>query len=78
MRVDNEIPNRFSSHPETGEKAKFHDEVRENHLALALWIETAIPDSRERSLALTALQESMMWCNAAVAYRMKGDSDGSE
>lgn len=73
MRVDNEIPNRFSFHPATGEKAKFHDEVRENHLALALWIETAIPDSRERSLALTALQESMMWCNAAVAYRTKGE-----
>lgn len=68
MRVDDEIPKRFSFHPADGNEL-LHDEVRENHRALALWIETAVPDSRERSLALTALQESMMWCNAAVAYR---------
>jgi hypothetical protein len=29
-----------------------------------------LPESREKSLALTTLQESMMWANAAVALHL--------
>jgi hypothetical protein len=65
-----EIATRFQFHPaDTTDKQDRHEAVRLMHGDLAHWIETAVPDSRERSLALTALQESMMWCNAAVAYR---------
>lgn len=68
--MSKEIAQRFAYHPATTQdKQDHHAEVRELHLKLAHWIEGAVPDSRERSLALTALQESMMWCNAAVAYR---------
>ncbi len=67
--MSEEIGNRFKFHPADEIKAGLHGEVRAQHAMLARWIEGSIPDSRERELALTALQESMMWCNAAVAYR---------
>lgn len=67
--MSKEIATRFSFHPATEFTGPVHDEVRAEHRELAAWIEHMLPDCRERSLALTALQESMMWCNAAVAYR---------
>lgn len=77
--MKSEVEERFSFHPaEDRVTQDLHDAVRSEHRLLARKIDSTIPDCREKSLALTALQESMMWCNAAVAYRMKGDSDGSE
>jgi hypothetical protein len=68
--MSREVTQRFEYHPaDTQDKKDHHEAVREMHLDLARWIEGAIPESRERAQALTALQESMMWCNAAVAYR---------
>ena len=64
-----EIETRFSYHPATDVTGPLHDETRAQHAMLARWIENTLPDSREKSLALTALQESMMWTNAAIAYR---------
>lgn len=64
-----DVEQRFSFHPATPVTGPVHDAVRLHHRELAEWIEQEIPDSRERSLALTSLQTSMMWCNAAVAYR---------
>jgi hypothetical protein len=67
--MSEEVANRFRFHPATPDTGQVHDAVRLHHGDLAEWIEENVPDSRERSLALTSLQESMMWCNAAVAYR---------
>lgn len=63
-----EIGRRFEFHLATSRTGPLHQEVRLRHRQLAQFIEEGIPESRERALALTALQESM-WCNAAVAYR---------
>lgn len=62
-----EIFERFSFHPGTAVTGPKHDEVRAKMRVIALWVVDDIPASRERSLALTALQEAMMWCNAAIA-----------
>lgn len=64
-----EVAQRFEFHPATEVTGMWHDAVRVKHRELALWIADNLPESRERALALTALQESMMWCNATVAYR---------
>lgn len=64
-----EVTQRFDFHPATEVTAPQHNAVRVQHRELALWITANLPESRERALALTALQESMMWCNATVAYR---------
>lgn len=67
--MSQEVEQRFTFHPATDVTGPLHDAVRLHHRALAQFIEGSLPASRERSLALTALQESQMWCNAAVAYR---------
>jgi hypothetical protein len=70
MTIDEEradIRERFKFHPATPATGPKHDEVREKCRVLALWLAAALPPSRERSLALTSLQETMMWANAAIA-----------
>jgi hypothetical protein len=66
-----DVNNRFSFHPATEVTGPIHDQVRDEHLGVAEWILDNVPAGRHQSLALTALQESMMWCNAAVACDTK-------
>lgn len=58
---------RFAFHPATEITGPLHDEIRKQHQEMAAWILDFVPPGRHQSLALTALQESMMWSNAAVA-----------
>jgi hypothetical protein len=62
-----EIEKRFNHHPPTGNKVAVHENVRSVYRQLAHDIAEALPDSREKSLAFTALEESLMWANAAIA-----------
>lgn len=62
-----EVKNRFKFHPATPETGPKHDLVREKCLELAEFLIKNTPESREQSLALTSLQETMMWANAAIA-----------
>lgn len=63
-----EILNRFAFHPATEVTGPQHDRVRALFSELATEItQGLVPAGRHQSLALTSLQESMMWCNAAVA-----------
>ena len=66
----NEVANRFTFHPATGDKGAAHDHVRQAHLEIGLRMCDMLPESREKALCLTALQESMMWANAAVAAHL--------
>lgn len=58
---------RFTYHPPTGEKVARHENVRNEVAILAARLDTLLPDSREKSCAFTALEEALMWANAAVA-----------
>lgn len=64
-----DLNNRFGFHPATPEngRGEVHDAVRGNCLALASTLNALIPDGREKSLAMTHLEEVMFWANAAVA-----------
>lgn len=62
------IVNRFKHHPPRTEgRIVAHEELRRRFTELALWLEEAVPASREKSCAHTALQEAAMWGNAALA-----------
>ena len=61
------LRSRFTYHKPTGNKAIYHQEVRNGCLDLALLINQKCPDSREQSLAITKLEEVMMWAMAAIA-----------
>jgi hypothetical protein len=62
-----ELQNRFESHDLDSEQARNVRKVRDNGLELAGLIDFVVPDCREKSLALTALEESVMWANKAVS-----------
>ena len=47
--------------------APVHALLREAYIGLGRVMMNNVPEGRERSLALTALQESLMWANAGVA-----------
>lgn len=61
------IQNDFVYHPPRGNQAERYQTLREVAKGMAVQIVGLCPDSRERSLALTSLEESVMWSNAAIA-----------
>jgi hypothetical protein len=65
---EEELENRFKSHPaDSDEKKQAHEDVRNTCLNVAKFINVAVPDGREKSLALTHLEEVMFWANAGIA-----------
>ena len=44
-----------------------HEKVRDEGLLYAKTLLSQCPESRELSLALTSLEEAVMWANAAIA-----------
>ncbi|MFC8584212.1 hypothetical protein ACFUGD_06605 [Streptomyces sp. NPDC057217] len=63
-----DIEHRFAFHPATtDEKRDAHTSVRQHCRRLADHINETCPDGREKSLAITAIEEAMFWGNAALA-----------
>lgn len=62
-----DLESRFNHHPPSPEKAAAHAEIRGRCLNLANDINQALPESREKSLAITNLEQVMFWANAALA-----------
>lgn len=61
-----EIERRFGPHPRTGNQGFIYQSNHDMFARMAEFI-SAFGDSREMSLALTSLQESLMWVNAHIA-----------
>ena len=64
-----ELELRFTYHPPTGTQADRYVIIRDLAKAYARHAVEMTPESREQSLALTALEESVFWFNAAIARR---------
>jgi hypothetical protein len=72
---DADIRNRFMFHPATAASTQArHETARDTMLRAARQVNDLMPDSREKSSAITALEEAMFWTNAGIA-RM--DLDGA-
>lgn len=61
------IEHDFDYHAPTGGKVQAHKDIRHLCRDVAHLLVDACPESRERSLALTKLEEVMFWANAAIA-----------
>lgn len=71
-----EIEHRFNFHPATtDEKRDAHASMREACKQTALRINNALPDGREKSLAITHLEDAMMWANAGLA---RNNTEGAQ
>lgn len=62
-----DLENRFTYHPPKPGQPQIYEQVRYYAKEFADYIDSMVPDSREKSLAITALEECVMWANAGVA-----------
>lgn len=63
-----DLENRFAFHPATtAEQRDAHATVRSECLRLAELLNDLLPEGREKALAITNLEQTMMWGNAALA-----------
>lgn len=61
------IERNFTYHaPQEGQPEKY-EAIRDLALTTAKFINDVCPDSREKSLSMTKLEEAVMWANAAIA-----------
>lgn len=66
-RTEETIEKGFHYHAPYGDQPEPYDEINEAAKNLAEVINRNCPTGREKSLAITKLQESKMWANAAIA-----------
>lgn len=64
-----DLETRFKFHAADAAKAERHRDVRQKCYALAEFLCKECPASRELSIALTKVEEVMLWANAAIARR---------
>ena len=64
---EKEVHRRFTYHPPSEDQIKRYEELRGTAAQFARIIMTLTPESREQSLALTHLDEVVMFANAAIA-----------
>jgi hypothetical protein len=62
-----EIDRRFDYHRPDDARARTHEQVRGACKDLALRLATVLPAGRDKSTAITKLEEVMFWANAAIA-----------
>ena len=62
-----DLENRFTFHAPKDGQPQTYEGLRSIALNYARTIDEQCPDSREKSLALTHLEECVMWANAAIA-----------
>lgn len=62
-----DLDNIFTYHKPHGTQSERFVAIREKAKELAYLVQDMTPDSRERSTALTNIQQAVMWANAAIA-----------
>ena len=66
-----QIDNIFTYHRPFGTQQDRYVSIRDTAKSLAVLVNAACPESREKALALTNLQQAVMWANAAIAINEK-------
>lgn len=62
-----DVEKTFTYHKPHGDQQDRYEMLREHAKILARVINARCPESREKSLALTNLQQAIMWANASIA-----------
>ena len=72
--TNEQIENVFTYHKPFGTQQERYQTIRYMAKLLAFAIQGNAPESGEKSLALTNLQQAVMWANAAIAINETPDS----
>lgn len=67
MSLWDRIENDFTYHAPTQLQVVAYQAIRDYARDFAHTIDAMVPDGREKSLALTALEEVVFWSNAGIA-----------
>lgn len=65
--MNEKIENAFTYHPPKEGQPEKYEALRKKAKQLAYVVDGVCPDSREKSLAMTKLEEVVMWANASIA-----------
>lgn len=65
--TNEQLQNIFTYHKPFGNQSSRYEALRESARMTAELINSYCPESREKALALTNLQQSIMWANASIA-----------
>jgi hypothetical protein len=63
----NEIEKRFTYHAPKDNQPLRYEQIRKFAAEFAVLLNNLCPESREKSLAFTSLEEAVMWANASIA-----------
>lgn len=64
-----DLDHRFTYHkPKPGQPEKY-TALRDKAKELAIMVFEKCPDSQERNIAITKIEEAVMWANASIARR---------
>ena len=74
--TNEQIENTFTYHRPFGNQPQRYEDIRNEAKSLAKTIQEACPESREKSLALTNLQQAVMWANASIAINETTEPSG--
>lgn len=66
-----DLDNIFTYHAPFGTQVDRYAALRSKAKEMATLMNEVCPESREKSLALTNLQQSIMWANASIAINEK-------
>lgn len=66
-----QIKDAFTYHKPFGSQPERYEMIRAAARGIATVISMSCPDSREKSLAFTNLQQAVMWANASIAINEK-------
>lgn len=61
------INNNFSYHPPKEGQPERYERIRFEAKKFALLLNELCPESREKSIAITQLEDSVYWANASIA-----------
>lgn len=62
-----DIDNRFTYHAPKPWQPEIYQNIRSIAKELALYINEMVPEGREKSIAITKLEEATFWANAGIA-----------
>lgn len=62
-----DLENNFTYHPPKEGQPERFQEIRDSGRDFTLMVNSECPNSREKSLAMTKIEEAVMWANAAIA-----------
>lgn len=65
--MEYDIENKFRYHEPKGDQPQKYAMLRNMGRELAELVNNMVPDSREKSLAMTKIEEAIMWANAGIA-----------